>query len=110
MWKIIRGLYFGETGRILPESQPRGIFMLGPRETKDAAEKHPWWPLIRDTPSLVSHPSATGPRGHETRYSVRRRWRRGRLVIGAESPFSSWTRSPASTPYCDPGIAGERAP
>ena len=49
--------------------------------------------------SLVSHPSATGPRGHETRYSVRRRWRRGRLAIGAKSPFSSWTRSPASTPY-----------
>jgi Domain of unknown function (DUF892) len=51
--------------------------------------------------SLVSHPSATGPRGHETGYSVRRRWRRGRLGIGAGSPFSSWTRSPASTPYCD---------
>jgi hypothetical protein len=32
---------------------------------------------------------------------VRRRWRRGRLGIGAGSPFSSWTRSPASTPYCD---------
>jgi len=22
-------------------------------------------------------------------------------AIGARSPFSSWTRSPASTPYCD---------
>src|SRR5579883_6792 len=29
-------------------------------------------------------------------------WRRerGRLLLGAESPFSSWTRDPASTPYC----------
>ena len=57
--------------------------------------------VVDDRFSLVFHPSATGPRGHETRYSVRRRWRRGRLVIGAWSPFSSWTRSPASTPYCD---------
>jgi anti-anti-sigma factor len=66
--------------------------------------------LKRTNFSLVSHPSATGPRGHETGYSVRRRWRRGRLVIGAWSPFPSWTRSPASTPYCVPGPAGERTP
>ena len=51
--------------------------------------------------SLVGHASATRPRSDETGYSVRRRWRRGRLFIGAGSPFSSWTRSPASTPYCD---------
>ncbi len=63
-----------------------------------------------DVRSLVSHRSATDPRGHETGYSVRRRWHRGRLLIGAGSPFSSWTRSPASTLYCDPGGTGERTP
>jgi hypothetical protein len=61
---------------------------------------------MSDSLSLVSHPSSTSPRCHETRYSVRGRWRRGRLLIGAWSPFSSWTRSSASTPYCD----GERTP
>src|SRR5262249_31092509 len=40
----------------------------------------------------------------------RGRQHRGRLRIGATSPFSSSTRSPASTPYCDyRSITGERA-
>src|SRR6266536_34342 len=35
-------------------------------------------------------------------------WERGRRPLGAMNPFSSWTRSPASTPNCvqgskDPG-------
>ena len=29
-------------------------------------------------------------------------------INGAESPSKSWTRSPASTPYCDTGASGER--
>src|SRR6266542_6193497 len=34
-------------------------------------------------------------------YSVRWRGHRGRLGIGAASPWTSVARSPASTPYCD---------
>src|SRR5688572_28554454 len=30
-------------------------------------------------------------------------WHRGRLLLGAESPCLSWTRSPASTAYCGNG-------
>src|SRR5688572_1494568 len=42
------------------------------------------------------------------RYGTAVRWERGRSRLGATSPFSSWTRSPASTPNCvqgscDPG-------
>ena len=54
---------------------------------------------------LVLHPAAPDPRIHETGYRVRAwRWHRGRSLYGAKSPFSSWTRSPASTPYCEAGI------
>ena len=54
---------------------------------------------------LVLHPAAPDPRIHETGYRVRAwRWHRGRFLYGAKSPFSSWTRSPASTPYCEAGI------
>ena len=62
------------------------------------------------TPSLVFHPAAPDPRIHETGYRVGAwRWPRGRFLYGAESPFFSLTRSPASTPYCETGSSGERA-
>ena len=54
---------------------------------------------------LVRHPAAPDPRIHETGYRVGAWcWPRGRLLYGAESPFSSLTRSPASTPYCETGF------
>ena len=59
---------------------------------------------------LVFHPAAPDPRIHETGYRVGAwRWPRGRFLYGAESPFFSLTRSPASTPYCETGSSGERA-
>ena len=73
---------------------------------------------IRGTPShvfgtgrthTVRHPALPDPRMHETGVLCSaRRWHRGRLVLGAESPSYSWTRSPASTPHCDTGSPGER--
>ena len=61
--------------------------------------------------SLVLHPAVPDPRIHETGYRVGAwRWPRGRFLYGAKSPFFSWTRSPASTPYCETGdSSGERA-
>ena len=60
---------------------------------------------------LVLHPAVPDPRIHETGYRVGAwRWPRGRFLYGAKSPFFSWTRSPASTPYCETGdSSGERA-
>ena len=50
VWKLVRGLYFEEVGRVLPEDhEPRTIYMLGPEETKDVADKYPWWLLVRNT-------------------------------------------------------------
>ena len=59
----------------------------------------------------VLHPAVPDPRIHETGYRVGAwRWPRGRFLYGAKSPFFSWTRSPASTPYCETGdSSGERA-
>ena len=37
------------------------------------------------------------------------RWHRGRFRTDAESSCLSWTGSPASTPYCEAGLSGERA-
>ena len=61
--------------------------------------------------NLVLHPAVPDPRIHETGYRVGAwRWPRGRFLYGAKSPFFSWTRSPASTPYCETGdSSGERA-
>ena len=42
------------------------------------------------------------PLGRGVRIGVRRR-DRGRFRLGATSPFSSWTRNPASTPNCGHG-------
>ncbi len=64
-----------------------------------------------DSLYLVLHPAVPDPRIHETGYRVGAwRWPRGRFLYGAKSPFFSWTRSPASTPYCETGdSSGERA-
>ena len=60
---------------------------------------------------LVLHPAAPDPRIHETGYRVGAwRWPRGRFLYGAKSPFLSWTRSPASTPYCETGDVPVSAP
>ena len=65
----------------------------------------------RESFSVVLHPAVPDPRIHETGYRVGAwRWPRGRFLYGAKSPFFSWTRSPASTPYCETGdSSGERA-
>jgi hypothetical protein len=42
-WKLVKGVYFAETGRFLRENQPKRLIMLSPHENKDAADKHPWW-------------------------------------------------------------------
>ena len=60
---------------------------------------------------LVLHPAVPDPRIHETGYRVGAwRWPRGRFLYGAKSPFFSWTRSPASTPYCETGDVPVSAP
>ena len=61
--------------------------------------------------SVVLHPAVPDPRIHETGYRVGAwRWPRGRFLYGAKSPFLSWTRSPASTPYCETGDVPVSAP
>lgn len=54
-WKLVRGLYFSNTGRVLPETTPKRLIMLSPNENKDAADKYPWWPLVRDTAPMGVH-------------------------------------------------------
>jgi len=52
IWKIVRGLYFLELGRVLPEGQGHRIVIVGPHEVREAEEKYPWWALVRDTSAL----------------------------------------------------------
>ena len=61
------------------------------------------------SPPRVIHPAVPDPRMHETGvpYGLTLA-QRSVSINGAESPSKSWTRSPASTPYCDTGASGER--
>jgi hypothetical protein len=55
VWKLVRGIYFEEIRRPLPEWQPKRLFLLGPTEFKTAAEHHPWFTLVRDTEPMGTH-------------------------------------------------------
>jgi hypothetical protein len=54
-WKFVRGIYFAEVGRFLPEQLPKRLFMLSPHENQHATKTYPWWPLVRDTEPMGTH-------------------------------------------------------
>jgi hypothetical protein len=54
-WKLVRGIYFGETGRFLPEDARKRIFMVMPQNDGDPAQKYPWWTIVRDTAPMGEH-------------------------------------------------------
>jgi len=59
-WKLARGIYFTETGRVLAEDVPKRITMLSPGTHPE--KDHPWWPIVRDTASMgVSAPHGGWP-------------------------------------------------
>lgn len=57
VWKLARGSYFSETGRVLPEGTLRTIELVLPQEAESKLPGHEWFPIVRDTPSL-SHVAA----------------------------------------------------
>ena len=54
-WKLVRGVYFAETGMVLPEGLPKRMILLGPDTVKSAEADYPWWPLVRDTAPMGTH-------------------------------------------------------
>jgi hypothetical protein len=54
-WKLVRGLYFADTGRCLPDNLPKRLIMLSPHENERAADLYPWWTIVRDTEPLGWH-------------------------------------------------------
>jgi hypothetical protein len=54
-WKLVRGIYFAEVERYLPETLPKRLMMLSPHENQHAAENYPWWQLVRDTVPMGTH-------------------------------------------------------
>lgn len=54
-WKLVRGIYFAEVKRFLPNNLPKRLTMLSPHENQHAHQMHPWWPHVRDTRPMGSH-------------------------------------------------------
>ena len=54
-WKIVRGLYTLESGKMLPESQLRKIEIIPQSEAAKRLTDHPWFPMVRDTAPLGQH-------------------------------------------------------
>jgi hypothetical protein len=54
-WKLVRGIYFAETGRFLPEALPKHMILISPEKAKDAETNYPWWTLVRDTEPMGKH-------------------------------------------------------
>jgi hypothetical protein len=48
-WKIARGLYFRELGRVLPESRPGHVYLITPYEAPRRLSEIAWFPALRDT-------------------------------------------------------------
>jgi hypothetical protein len=53
--ETIRGLYFADVGRVLPEVTPKRLVVLSREQAKEAHTTHPWWVLVRDTSSMGSY-------------------------------------------------------
>ena len=55
IWKLVRGIYFLELGRVLPEDTPRDIRVITPYNAPTDLPQIPWFPIIRDTEPLARY-------------------------------------------------------
>jgi hypothetical protein len=56
-WKLARGAYYTQVGRVLPERSLRTIEIVLPQSAAEILANHEWFAYVRDTPSL-SHVAA----------------------------------------------------
>lgn len=56
IWKLVRGIYFEELERVLPDTTSKRLFALNPDPDRDPAEKYPLFDAVRRTLSLGGHP------------------------------------------------------
>lgn len=54
-WKLIRGLYFLDVARFLPEHTPKRLILIDPKDNKSAPEKYPYFELVRNTEPMGRH-------------------------------------------------------
>jgi len=55
LWKIARGLYALELGRILPQEPPVGIELVLPKTAAEQLAEIQWFPTVRDTEPLAQY-------------------------------------------------------
>jgi hypothetical protein len=52
LWKIVRGIYYAESGLVLPERTLGAIYFVSPQQTGEQLAAIPWFPAVRDTESM----------------------------------------------------------
>jgi hypothetical protein len=55
LWKVIRGLFFLESGRVLPEGQLHELEIVEPLRAATRLPSHPWFSCVRDTASMATY-------------------------------------------------------
>jgi hypothetical protein len=96
LWKIARGLFALETGRVLPQDPPRGIELVNPKTMPDELAAIRWFPAVRNT----------GPLGRYGRVFDYKwiGWKDGNLR-GHAMAMNFWDGLVAALLFHDPGCA-----
>lgn len=55
IWKLVRGVFFLESGRVLPETTPRHIQVITAYNAATELAQVRWFPVIRDTWPLAKY-------------------------------------------------------